>query len=122
MQLDNAWNGLVWHPDGTKLYSAGGAQNNVQEFNYADGAVTRARTFALPAVTGESFAGGVAVSPDGKTLYVTRVFAQTVSSIDLASGQVKKTVHCRPSRSPPSSRLTGSRLYVSLWGGALVQV
>ena len=64
----------------------------MQEFNYADGAITRARTFALPAVTGQSFAGGLAISPDGKTLYVTRVFAQTVSAIDLASGQVTKTV------------------------------
>src|SRR3954464_4009545 len=24
MTLDHAWYGLVWHPDGTKLYSAGG--------------------------------------------------------------------------------------------------
>ena len=25
MLLDHAWYGIVWHPDGTKLYSAGGA-------------------------------------------------------------------------------------------------
>jgi len=31
--LANAWQGLVWHPDGTKVYSAGAAQNNVQEFS-----------------------------------------------------------------------------------------
>src|SRR5262252_1642554 len=34
MPLDNAWYGLVWHPDGARLYSAGAGQNNVQEFNY----------------------------------------------------------------------------------------
>ena len=27
--LESAWYGLVWHPDGTKLYSAGAGQNNV---------------------------------------------------------------------------------------------
>ena len=70
--LDGAWYGLAWHPDGTRLYSAGAAQNNVQEFSYANGVITRARTFALPAVVGQSFAGGLAVTPDGKTLYVTR--------------------------------------------------
>jgi DNA-binding beta-propeller fold protein YncE len=122
MQLDDAWNGLVWHPDGTKLYSAGGGQNNVQEFKYADGVVTRARTFSLPGARGETFAGGLAISRDGKMLYVTRVFAQTVSSIDLVSGQVLKTV---PVPAEPFTCLLsadGKFLYVSLWGGARVQV
>jgi YVTN family beta-propeller protein len=122
MPLDNAWNGLVWHPDGTRLYSAGGGQNNVQEFKYADGVITRSRTLALPGVSGETLAGGMAISRDGKTLYVTRVFAQTVSSIDLASGQVLKT------RALPAEPYTcllsadGKYLYVSLWGAAVVQV
>ena len=119
--LDHAWYGLAWHPDGTRLYSAGAGQNNVQEFNYADGAITRARTFALPAVTGQSFAGGVAVAPDGKTLYVTRVFAQTVSAVDLASGTVTKTVTLPAEPYSNVVSADGRRLYVSLWGGARVQ-
>ncbi len=122
MALDNAWLGLVWHPDGTKLYSSGAGQNNVQEFNYADGAITRARTFALPAVTGQSFAGGLAISPDGKTLFVTRVFAQTVSAIDLASGQVTKSVTLPAEPYSCVVSADGRMLYVSLWGGARVQV
>jgi YVTN family beta-propeller protein len=122
MALDNAWLGLVWHPDGTKLYSSGAGQNNVQEFNYADGAITRARTFALPAVTGQSFAGGLAISPDGKTLFVTRVFAQTVSAIDLASGQVTKSVTLPAEPYGCVVSADGRMLYVSLWGGARVQV
>ena len=91
MPLDSAWLGLVWHPDGTRLYSAGAAQNNVQEFNYADGVITRARTFALPAATGETFAGGLIVSADGKTLYVTRLFAQS-SRPSTSRAAVLKTV------------------------------
>jgi DNA-binding beta-propeller fold protein YncE len=122
LPLDHAWYGLAWSPDGTKLYSAGAGQNNVQEFAYADGVITRARTFALPAVTGESFAGGLAVSPDGKTLFVTRVFAQSVSTIDLPTGVVTKTV-ALPAE-PYSNIVSGDGrlLYVSLWGGAKVQV
>ena len=122
MPLDHAWYGLVWHPNGTKLYSAGAGQNNVQEFNYADGAITRARVFALPAVTGQSFAGGLAISPDAQTLYVTRVFAQTVSTIDLASGTVTKTVTLPAEPYGTAVSADGRRLYVSLWGGARVQV
>ena len=122
MPLDSAWLGLTWHPDGTRLYSAGAAQNNVQEFNYADGVITRARTFALPPGTGETFAGGLTVSADGRTLYVTRVFAQTVSAIDLASGQILSTVTLPAEPYTCTVSADGTRLYVSLWGGARVQV
>jgi len=122
MVLDQAWLGLVWSPDGTKLYSAGAAQNNVQEFTYANGVITRARTFALPASAGETFVGGLAVSPDGKTLYATRVYAQSVSAIDVASGRVLATIalQAEPYTSLVSS--DGRLLYVSLWGGSRVQV
>src|SRR4051812_2948532 len=122
MALDHAWYGLAWHPDGVRLYSAGAGQNNVQEFTYANGAITRARTFALPAVAGQSFAGGLTVTADGATLYVTRVFAQTVSAIDLASGQVTKTTTLPAEPYANIISADGRVLYVSLWGGARVQV
>ena len=121
MTLDHAWYGMAWHPDGTRLYSAGAGQNNVQEFNYANGVITRARTFALPAIAGSSFAGGVAVAPDGKTLYATRVFGQTVSAIDIASGAVTRTIGLAAEPYSALVSADGTRLYVSLWGGAKVQ-
>ena len=122
MTLDNAWYGLAWHPDGTRLYSSGANQNNVQEFSYANGVITRARTFALPAVTGQSFTGGLAITPDGSTLYATRIFAQTVSAIDVASGTVTKTVTLPAEPYSTVVSADGRLLYVSLWGGARVQV
>ncbi len=122
MAIEQAWYGLVWHPNGTKMYSAGADQNNVQEFNYEDGILTRARTFALPPVSGSSFAGGLAISPDGKALYVTRVFAQSVSSIDLTTGQVLKTLTLPAEPYTCVVSADGRKLYVSLWGGSRVQV
>jgi YVTN family beta-propeller protein len=123
LAVDAAWYGLAFGADGTKVYSAGAAQNNVQEFSFAaDGTLTRARTFALPGVAGDTFAGGLAVSRDGKTLYVTRVFAMTLSAIDLATGQVKQTV---PLAAEPYTAVVsadGRLVYVSLWGGARIEV
>jgi hypothetical protein len=94
----------------------------VQEFSYADGVLTPARTFNLPAVSGQSFAGGLAVSPDGKMLYVTRVFAQTLSTIDLSSGQLVKTVSLTAEPYNCVVSADGKLLYVSLWGGSAVSV
>jgi YVTN family beta-propeller protein len=122
MTVDHAWYGLVWSADGSTLYASGAAQNTVQEFGFADGVLTRERTFTLPAVTDQSFTGGLALSSNGKTLYVTRVFSQTLSSIDLTSGQVVKTV------SLPAEPYTcvvspdGKWIYVSVWGNSRVQV
>jgi len=120
--VDAAWLGLVFSPDGTKLYSSGAGQNNVQEFAFADGAITRARTFALPTVAAESFAGGLAISRDGRTLYATRLFAMTLSSIDLTTGVVTRTV---PLQAEPYTALVsadGRFVFVSLWGGSVVEV
>lgn len=121
LTLDNAWHGLVWNQDGTRLYSAGAGQNAVTEFAYADGALTRLRAIALPAKPGETFAGGVALGRDGRTLYVTRTFAQTLSAVDLQTGQVLRTVSL--SAEPYSCLMSadGRTVYVSVWGGGYVQ-
>ncbi|HEV3057510.1 MAG TPA: bifunctional YncE family protein/alkaline phosphatase family protein [Vicinamibacterales bacterium] len=119
--INSAWLGLAWHPDGTRLYSSGANQNNVQEFTYADGTLTSARTFTLPAQKGDTFAGGLAVSGDGRWLYATRLFAMTLSAIDLTSGQVTETI------SLPAEPYTcvvspdGQTVFVSLWGGQQVR-
>ncbi|HZT78497.1 MAG TPA: bifunctional YncE family protein/alkaline phosphatase family protein [Vicinamibacterales bacterium] len=121
--LDASWYGLAFSPDGTKVYVGGAAQNNVQEFAFAsDGTLTRARTFALPAASGDAFVGGLAVSRDGRTLYATRVFAATLSSIDLASGQVTKTVSLPAEAYTAVVSADGRRVFVSIWGGTAVEV
>ena len=120
--VDHTWLGLAFHPDGTKLYASGAGQNNVQEFTYADGVMTRVRTFALPAYNGDTMVGGLAVSANGRTLFATRVFAMTISRIDLTTGQV---THSASLPAEPYSCVLspdGRLLYVSLWGGARVRV
>src|SRR5437762_426391 len=120
--VDAAWLGLVFSPDGTKLYSSGAGQNNVQEFSFVDGVIARTRAFALPAAPAETFASGLTISRDGRTLYVTRLFAMTLSSIDVASGVVTKTV---PLQAEPYTALAsadGRFVFVSLWGGSVVEV
>ena len=121
--LDAAWYGLAISADGSKVYVGGAAQNNVQELALAaDGTLTRARTFALPAATGDTFAGGLAVSRDGRTLYATRVFAATVSAVDLGSGQVTRTATLPAEPYTAAVSADGRYVFVSIWGGSTVEV
>jgi YVTN family beta-propeller protein len=120
MTIDNAWLGLVFSPDGSKLYSAGANQNNIQEFNFIDGTLTRARSFALPPASGDTFAGGLAISGDGRTLYAARLYSMTLSAIDVASGQVTRTI---PLPAEPYACIVSPdnrTVYVSIWGARQV--
>jgi len=118
--LEHAWLGLAWHPDGKRLYSSGAAQNSVQELSYEDGSIKPARTFQLPSVQGQSYVGGLAVSPRGDRLFAARVFAQTLCALDLESGEVLNTINLPAEPYTCVLSPDGQKIYVSLWGGGKV--
>src|SRR6202162_4276997 len=122
--LENAWLGLAWSPDGTKLYSSGAAANTVEEFRYDHGKLTPAATFPVEDRDKESetFVGGVAVSPDGLRVYAVTVLGQTLAAIALPPCAVVRKV---PLPAEPYTCLAspdGRTVLVSLWGGAKVLV
>jgi DNA-binding beta-propeller fold protein YncE len=131
VSMDHAWLGLAWHPDGKRLYSSGAAQDAVFELTEKKGRLAVARTIAIarPAAAGDKkddkekgFVGGLAVSPDGLTLYAVHVLGTALSSVDLESGGVVAT---RKLAAEPYTCLVsrdGAAVYVSLWGGARVLV
>ena len=47
MPLDHAWLGLVWHPDGKRLFSSGAADNTIREVAWRDGRLVPVRSFRL---------------------------------------------------------------------------
>ncbi len=122
--VDQAWYGLAWHPTQPRLYLAGGQQGAVQEIGTTgapDGVLNKLRTLALPP-SPQSFTGGLAVSPDGRTLYVTNLFLYTLTSLDIASGQVIATAQLPAEPYTVAVSPDGTTLYVSIWGGSRVQV
>ncbi len=117
--LDDAWLGLAWHPDGKRFYSS--SDNNVREFTFADGRVSAGRTFPLgPSPTRSAFAGGLSVRPDGTRLFVVRVMAHTLTSVNIETGRVDKTVTLPAEPYTCLASPDGRFVFVSLWGGARV--
>jgi YVTN family beta-propeller protein len=133
MALDDAWLGLAWSPDGTKLYSSGAASNSVLEFSWRNGRLAKSRTLQLappsaaptpgtnrPRPTPQSFVGGVAVSPDGARIAAVHVLGQKVTLVDLGSGQISASVGVPTEVYTALFSRDGTTLFVSLWGGARV--
>src|SRR5215467_1455370 len=79
LSLEDAWLGLAWRPDGTRLYSSGAAANSVIELAWSNGRLSMAGTMPLGRSAREeikgsketvpqSFVGGISISPDGRQL------------------------------------------------------
>jgi YVTN family beta-propeller protein len=131
--LDHAWLGLVWHPDGKRLYVSGAGNTTVHEMQFADGKLTPGTDLVLgrqmekptagtnrPDPVPQSFIGGLAVSPDGSRLFAAHILGQIVSAVDLKSGHVLKSIELPAEPYTSVVSPDGSTLFVSLWGGAKV--
>ena len=129
--VDHAWLGLAWNPEGTRLFSSGAAENSVNTFTWNNGGLKAAGKLVIgkpelspswDRVDAAGFVGGIAVAPDGRTLYAVQVLGKTLTAIDLVRGRVKQTLRL-PSE-PYTAMLSkdGRTLFVSLWGAAKVLV
>jgi len=133
LALDDMWLGMSWHPDGTRLYTSGAASNSVAEISWQNGRLVRHATLWLarqaeaptpgtnrPNPTPQSFIGGVAVSPDGKSLVAVHVLGQIVSLVDTTTGVVRAAATLPAEPYTALYSRDGASVFVSLWGGAKV--
>ncbi len=127
--VDHAWLGLAFHPDGQRLFSSGAAQNVVNEFAWTPGTLKPAGQFVLgrperrpsfDRVENPGFIGGVAVSRDGKYLYAAHVLGRALSIIDLGLGRPRQTLDLPAEPYTVLLAQDNRTLFVSLWGGANV--
>jgi DNA-binding beta-propeller fold protein YncE len=135
VSLDDAWLGLAWHPDGTRLFSSGAASNTVQEVAWTNGRLRAGAKYNVaktaapvranstrPAAAAQTFVGGIAVHPDGTRLYAVHVFGQFVSALDLRTHEVIATADLPAEPYTCLLSADGETLFVSLWGGARVLI
>lgn len=112
--------GLAFSPDGGLLFVAGGGANEV--YAYAKGAEGRFTPAAAIPVAG--YPTSLAMSPDGKTLYVTDNLANTLTAIRLdgtrATSQTTIPVGSYPFAIAVSP--DGNEVYVSNWGSSSLSI
>jgi len=111
INIGDSFVGVAFSSDGQRLYVGGGRDNDVKFFRrnsattfIADGTVSIAA----------SEPSGLSLSPDDSTLYVALNRRHSVAIIDTASHAVQEV----PVGSYPyTTASTGSKIYVSNWGG-----
>ncbi len=140
LTVRKSWLGLAFAPDGHRFFVSGGDDNEVLLFDFAAGHATesgrislgspeyhalddRGRDSARRAGRGEFlFPAGIAVSPDGKRLFVAENLSNKLSVVDLASLKVLTNI---PVGEYPYDCLVskdGRTVYVSNWGSRTVSV
>ena len=131
LALADAWLGLAWHPDGHRLFSSGAADNSIREVEWRDGKLAPGRTFRLAPPQKEAsggglenpgFVGGLALSPDGRTLYAAQVYGESLTAVDVETGRVlaRSTVPAEAYQALVSP--DGRTVFVSVWGASRISL
>ena len=113
--------GLAWAPDGSAVF-ASGADGVVAVISVAaDGSLGATRRITIPTSTGgpnafqNPYPGGLAVTPDGKTLVVALSRDNALGIVDIASGQLSARVPV--GNAPHSVVVDGTTAFVTNEGG-----
>ncbi len=129
MPLDHAWLGLVWHPDGRRVFSSGAADNSIREVEWKGGKLVPGRTFTLAPpqqktgpgrLENPGFVGGLALSPDGRTLYAAIVYGESVAAVDVETGRVLARATLPAEAYATLVSPDGRTVFVSVWGASRV--
>ncbi len=117
--------GVVFSPDGKSLYVSGGDQDVIYRFDWHSGAATFADSIVLAAKEkgkdGTRYPAGIALSPDGRTLYVAENLADSLAVVDLES---RRVVQRLATERYPYGVVVGpdGTVYTSAWGGWTVSI
>jgi DNA-binding beta-propeller fold protein YncE len=103
--VPRAFGGLVWSPDGTKFYVAGGPDDNLHTYAQSSGQWAEVGTpislnhtgnlMNLETHTGPT-AAGVGITADGRTVVVANWETDSVTSVDVLNGVVLSEYDLRP--------------------------
>jgi DNA-binding beta-propeller fold protein YncE len=124
IEQPSAFVGLAFSPDHRTLYSSGGNQDVVYRYDWANSRATLRDSLVLAVkrrASGTRYPAGLAVSPDGRMLYVAENIADSLAVVDVQSGSVVQRFGVERYPYDVVADAAGT-VYVSAWGGNTVSV
>lgn len=118
------WVGVAWSPDGRHAYASAGGNNKLRVYDVAGQHLTERDPIPIPTspASPNPHPAGIAVSPDGKTLYAAENLADAVAVVDLATAKVTATVPVGHNPYTVALGRDGRLAFVSNWGADTVSV
>lgn len=117
--VPEAWQGIAFAPDGSKVYVTGGAQNSLFELPFSrEGALGAPKE--LPGPVAGGFIADVAFPPSGRLAYATDMWRNEVLVFNPQSGRVIERIKTgrRPNRIV--FHPNGNSFFVSSWADGTV--
>jgi YVTN family beta-propeller protein len=116
-----SYTGLIFSPDGTRIYLSN-VDGDIKVFRVSRaGQVSGLFSIPLPAANApnrkEEIPAGLAISRDGRRLYVVLNLSNRLAQIDTATGEMLRSWPVGVA--PYDVVLVGEKAYVSNWGGRL---
>jgi len=116
-----SYTGLIFSPDGSRIYLSN-VNGDIKVFNVSpEGRVSGLSSIGLPAANApwrkEEIPAGLALSHDGRRLYVVLNLSNRLAEIDTNTGEILRSWPAGVA--PYGVVLAGGKAYVSNWGGRL---
>lgn len=118
--------GMAFSPDGQSLWTSGGNDDSVYRYSWHDKRATLVATLALQVkkdakTAGTAYPAGLALSRDGKRLFVAENLGDGLTVIDTTTNAIVQRL--RTGRYPYGVAVDAhDRVYVSCWGERRVDV
>ena len=114
-----SFTGLIFSPDGSRIFLSN-VEGSIKIFGVKTGGkVAGLYSYPLPPANAPTrkaeIPAGLAISPDGKRLYVALNLGNCLAELDTATGKVLRQWDAGVA--PYAVALAGSKAYVSNWGG-----
>jgi DNA-binding beta-propeller fold protein YncE len=119
-----AFCGIAFSPDGTHLYVSGGNDDSIFCYTWEDGVAALERKIVLGKQkedkTGSRYPAGLAVSKNGRYLYVAENVGDALAVVDLTTSGIERL----PTDHYPYAveAAADGQVYVSAWGGDTISI
>lgn len=120
--LDNAFFGIAFSPDGRTLYVATAAQSGVHRYDFDPGTGKLHDDGAWTIAKGDVWTAGLAVSPNGDTVFAVGQLSDTLYAIDAHTGAAMWSTKTGSQPLAVALLPDGTRAYVSDWGASSITV
>ena len=103
--LPEAFHGIAFTPDGKRIVASGAGKEVIHLFDFQKGSLANGNTVALRPASERGIPAGIAVSPDGRKLWVANVLGQSVTEVALQgatnAGTVVRDIQLGERMAPP---------------------